>query len=536
MPPFALRRLKSNGAFPFTSIPRDSFRLFRLLPSAEPYAAIQCEIVISSLESEPAVPSYEAISYTWANPVLVWDWISVNNNGRLRIPKNLLDALISLRLKDQERLMWADAICINFDDAEECNYQISIMREIFGNAEVVCAWLCNENSRTDMALDLIQRLSKYDSVGIALSSNYDEDWQAVDELFSLDWFHRVWVVQEAAVACSITAYCGSRAISWSDIEACVDLAKYARQVLDSHQHLPDLNKTRLVDIIRGIYRRDELGKILEPLLSTEELIVSTPHLKSTNPRDRIYALLPLANDKPIATDIQSTASAGTALTEEVSKISIRCDYRKPVAEVFTDFIRFAITQSGSLDIIFKPWAPPDHNLPAWICTSDRLTWQHPFASFSLQQLAYATSGNSKVRDGWSIEVDNLHVAGVKVDQLRVVQESAMEDNIPFEWFEWILRRGDEQLKSFCHTLVAGRTMHGNQFPLYYFKILSSFMASGKFSPTSFNLASLVQENPGSVQNEFWRQVYKVTRNRALAITSKGRLGLVPAQAKPGDCE
>jgi len=191
MPPFVLRRLESDGAFPFTSIPRDSFRLFRLFPSAEPYAAIQCEIVISSLESKSAVPSYEAISYTWANPDFVWDWISVNNNGRLRIPKNLLDALISLRLKDQERLMWADAICINFDDAEECNYQISIMREIFGNAEVVCAWLCNENSRTDMALDLIQRLSKYDSADIALSSNCDEDWKAVDELFSLNWFHRV---------------------------------------------------------------------------------------------------------------------------------------------------------------------------------------------------------------------------------------------------------------------------------------------------------------------------------------------------------
>ena len=133
-------------------------------------------------------------------------------------------------------------------------------------------------------------------------------------------------------------------------------------------------------------------------------------------------------------------------------------------------------------------------------------------------------------------MDNLHVAGVEIDQLQVVQESAIEDNIPFKWFEWILSQGDKRLKSFCHTLVAGRTMHGNRFPPYYFKILSSFMASRKFSRTSFNLASLVQENPGSVQNEFWRQVYKVTRNRALAITSSGRLGLVPAQAKPGDCE
>lgn len=532
MDPILPRRLESDEAFHFTSIPRNSFRLFHLLPSAEPDAAVQCEIVITSLEDKSALPPYKAISYTWANPEFVWTWISVNN-GWHRIPENLRDALISLRLKDQECLMWADAICINFEDAEECNHQISLMREVFSNTWMVCVWLCNESSRTNVALDFIQRLSKYDSADIALSSNYNEDWQAVDELFSLNWFHRVWVVQEVAVARSITVYCGSRAVGWSDIEACVDLVHYARQVLENHQHLPDPKKSRLVDTIRGIYHRDELGNVLEPLLSTEELIVSTPQLKSTNPRDRIYALLPLANDKPIATDTQSTAFAGTTLTEEASNISIRFDYQKPVAEVFTDFIRFTITQSGSLDIIFKPWAPSDHSLPSWICTADRLTWQHPFASFSLQQLAYAASGKSKVQDGWSIEVDSLHVAGVVIGKLQVIQESAMKDSIPFEWFEWILSR-NEDLKSFCHTLVAGRTMQGNQFPPYYLKVLSSFMASTKFSATSFNLASLVQENLGSVQNEFWRQVHKVTRNRALAATSDGRLGLVPAQAKPGD--
>jgi Heterokaryon incompatibility protein (HET) len=58
---------------------------------------------------------YKALCYCWGNAS---DKIVINYNSSqgLAITKNLHAALLALRLPNHERLLWADAICMNQDD------------------------------------------------------------------------------------------------------------------------------------------------------------------------------------------------------------------------------------------------------------------------------------------------------------------------------------------------------------------------------------------------------------------------------------
>jgi hypothetical protein len=61
----------------------------------------------------------------------------------MEIRKNLYQALRSLRdvpshsNDARERVLWADAICINQNDLEERNQQVSIMAFIYSRAQTV---------------------------------------------------------------------------------------------------------------------------------------------------------------------------------------------------------------------------------------------------------------------------------------------------------------------------------------------------------------------------------------------------------------
>jgi len=70
---------------------------------------IRISIIHTSLYQKPA---YEALSYTWGDPSDT-ALIRCNELGNcLSVTKNCEYALRKLRQKDQERILWIDAICL----------------------------------------------------------------------------------------------------------------------------------------------------------------------------------------------------------------------------------------------------------------------------------------------------------------------------------------------------------------------------------------------------------------------------------------
>jgi hypothetical protein len=167
--------------------------------------------------------SYEAISYVWGNAK---DQIEIETpDGIFHITRNLSAALHRLRYPDKPRYIWADAICINQNDDEEKGHQVRLMRQIYQHASKVLVWLGPDPSRKSiLAYSVLcgiasggvlngQPVGQANFYSNGVSSAHIPDlacrhgppdvsykalWGAVQDLFSVSWFWRVWCIQEVS--------------------------------------------------------------------------------------------------------------------------------------------------------------------------------------------------------------------------------------------------------------------------------------------------------------------------------------------------
>jgi hypothetical protein len=75
------------------------------------------------------IRSYEALSYTWGSPgtpstSFPRRFITLNG-AKFEVRENLFQAFHYLALKSKERVLWIDAICIDQNDINERNHQLS---------------------------------------------------------------------------------------------------------------------------------------------------------------------------------------------------------------------------------------------------------------------------------------------------------------------------------------------------------------------------------------------------------------------------
>lgn len=117
----------------------DSIRLLELLPDVfgEPLRRI-----IHQYPRGHVVP-YEALSYTWGDPVFPEQiYVGVDPaSPSMPITQNLYNAVQHLRKSHESRILWIDALCINQSNVEEKGHQVAHMGQVFSNAEFVTVWL-----------------------------------------------------------------------------------------------------------------------------------------------------------------------------------------------------------------------------------------------------------------------------------------------------------------------------------------------------------------------------------------------------------
>jgi hypothetical protein len=102
---------------------------------------------------------YETISYTWGELDRGSEMIC--DNGVIEITSSLESALSRLRLKERERRLWVDQVCINQDDKEERSQQVQFMNRIYENALHVLVWLGeDEQKMADLAFKLVLELDE----------------------------------------------------------------------------------------------------------------------------------------------------------------------------------------------------------------------------------------------------------------------------------------------------------------------------------------------------------------------------------------
>jgi hypothetical protein len=236
----------------------EQFRLLQLLPSSN---TSQLHFTLRSYERVRA-PAYQALSYTWGS--------SDSNNGKdrplaskiimldgksFRIFENLHNSLLELwriatahnSLVSPNTYYWIDAICVDQTNDMERGQQVNMMDAIYTNAKCVIIWLgLEKESQNASSKDLIVKTSALGTMlvndaNLAATTGWvvwhesvskraaycshvgvppftDVAWRYLLELFSRQWFTRLWVVQEVALARDVVVLCGRSKFSWRDFE------------------------------------------------------------------------------------------------------------------------------------------------------------------------------------------------------------------------------------------------------------------------------------------------------------------------------
>lgn len=197
--------------FEYSLLPYDdSMRLLRLLPGSND-DELSCELFAARVSESPL---YEAISYVWGNAFKAVTLYC--NSKKLRITWNLASALRRIRNLNRPRTLWADGICIDQTNLEECGHQVRLMGSIYKNACQVLIHLGNGPSQDAQILhDFVSswiRLFKEHSFDAATQKISDLPLEAIDRIITRHgigpwkrfwdqpWFHRAWTVQEVGIA------------------------------------------------------------------------------------------------------------------------------------------------------------------------------------------------------------------------------------------------------------------------------------------------------------------------------------------------
>lgn len=281
------------------------------------YPGSSSEPILCTLSHEHMFPMvlhpYEALSYAWGDDVN--DKVDILCDGKsISITRSLHTALVHLRLPDKPRVLWADGICINQADNAERAEQVKIMPMVYGNADRVLVWLGASSPHDDLAIPFMVHVQaelkdesnteSWSSAKIAasiraatrLAPDPVATWTSHSAaLLDRGYFSRLWVLQEVVVnAQPAIIICGTQTIPWQVFVRCIllraDIAVWLYNGLDQvvynrmMAHTP-MEAVRIMETLRKDRQQTPLDFY--------DLFVAASALKTSEPRDKIFALLGL---------------------------------------------------------------------------------------------------------------------------------------------------------------------------------------------------------------------------------------------------
>jgi hypothetical protein len=341
--------------------------------------SIVCWIIHTTLQSGQP---YEALSYVWGSSedereILLMDQDCVGHHF-FPVTRNLEEALRLLRSETRNRAFWIDAICINQEDDVERSAQVSMMREIYSNAFHTMVYFGPEDEISAKGMELMERMATTIYMDQLPESGLSRDSKKInghpvrtilEELDGLEtvlqiysrpvsrstfhftlfysqeliifyiranfvqWWSRVWIAQELAVAKEAVLQWGKKQLPW---ECC------GRTVAALHNYMGHLRDTPEFEESETWEKIDDyafwtmaitetcngFSQFERPLL---DLLQRFWLNEATDPRDKVYALLGLATDN--------------------HPNSLVPDYSLPVGTVYGMVVKDLMTRSKNLDFL-----------------------------------------------------------------------------------------------------------------------------------------------------------------------------------------
>ena len=273
---------------------KTSIRLLRVeQPSGR--RGIRCTLRKETVESA----GYVALSYMW-HPDNNNERHAIDLNGRsFQVTKSLWSFLNVAQHKFPYTNFWIDAICIDQDNVREQNHQVAHMHEIYSSASSVLIWLGEGDSDTQAFFDFVNNGSwttDFLSRGQRIldparhGPEPDEDLvlrEGVRKMIRSPFWGRSWIVQELLLAKRIEIMMGSHCIDWGSFFGAMDIQEHAGS-LESRAGGERMSHVRLF--------RDNPDGMTAPK-DLAGLISYFSRRECSDPRDRVYSLLGIANER-----------------------------------------------------------------------------------------------------------------------------------------------------------------------------------------------------------------------------------------------
>ncbi|KAI3401955.1 hypothetical protein diail_6515 [Diaporthe ilicicola] len=374
---------------------------------------------------------YEAISYTWGDPK---DQVPLRVRAEtVMIPKNLENALKRLRNPDRRRYIWADAVCINQADVAERGQQVSIMRNLYSKARRVLVWLGQDKAKfANLAFTTVceivrswrppsdpQRFTSYKQAFEPRKEtlSIDEDrWTALQAMFQTEYFTRFWVIQELVLGQNATIVWGDHTISWGLVGISAAWLLTRGWATNPDWPISAAYNAFLIYVL-PLARRSAMSSFSKLDLSAV-LAMTMGKFKSTDPRDRIFALLglPFSGNDP---------QKGTLVSP---------DYTADVQSVYLSATKRMLTQDANLRLLsaVQHGLEIDSSSPSWLPKWDQPPSTEPLAL--RQEHGYYANGGELFFPGddtFGADGKSLTLTGLKVTTVTAVTAPFTAGRISF---------------------------------------------------------------------------------------------------------
>ncbi|KAH6666430.1 heterokaryon incompatibility protein-domain-containing protein [Halenospora varia] len=398
--------------YEYASLPsKRHIRVLHLLPRPEvdfpsPFwldpETIHCSIKTLSLDDKP---EFDALSYTWGNPITVYENEEQAKEGAsifekpleifcdgklLKVTVNLYDALLAIRriprdvgypdIAERERAdyLWIDAICINQNDIAERNTQVAIMDQIYSGAKITIVWLGRDDVFARPATQVFQAISRIpDDVilsmkhqnGIQLGSRdyaslgirkiEEVEWLSVYAFLNRNWFRRAWVLQELALSHQICVLTGLVMMNWAPIvTSCrtLELSKWygsiahtAECVMEGRSRSATIKRDKIFNPARAVYGVTE---VRAGLGIEDKALKLTEHCKALDLTGLMQLFRYSSSTEPrdkIYALCGLIPKDGPEAQQNVQKIVP--DYNKAIELVYTEAARYQMGWSNGLGFL-----------------------------------------------------------------------------------------------------------------------------------------------------------------------------------------
>ena len=553
-------------------INRQEIRLLVLHPGTLETQPV-CHLETVSLLDKPP---YIALSHEWGDEQ---ERADILLHGHPHSVTGALEcALRYLQCVAEPRRFWIDAICINQTNIPEKNSQVSQMLNIYVHASQTYLWIGPPDARSALGLESIRLVSSADwrewLEPVPTATRGPEMFPriaAMHNIMSRSYWGRVWIIQEALASQRAVIKCGFDELVLKYMYGLDEYLDYARKnipVRDSYL----LGGPRAYAWEQYLYtsRTHEIFADGVPQAFLARWLTAATGSASSLIRDRIYALLGL-----------SLPSDRKAIRPEYSEDALTD--RQLFAEVMAHLMR-ASEPFMALGLLGLPTDGRTIDLPSWVpdWTSSarqspvfRLSkphfaaWMNPIAWIRLGCRPHVLGTLIDGRPcgfGFSSDHETLHLSALVVDRLAHARPIPTESQVgplgtmdPTDrwniWREGIIaaadawetdvmshprspyggvpQRLDAAQQSFAFdpdndwALPGAPTVAVPAGGSTAAAITPRAAGRGFGGPASFVRAL----NRDTI---FTSNVFLKCQSRALAVTDKGYVGLVPSDAQAGD--